>query len=148
MSLTTFVRAAPEWRPMRLHCRFVTNASPRPEEIEAERLKATDRFVDDMARQGWRLVGAPALVGGPFPATPRAAAVPKAPPRRTRRLGPRDTRPDPYPEGVVKELPTLLTTDAWEYELAGVFVRPLMPSEVLVEDLPTLTRRSNSAHVG
>lgn len=108
--------------------------------------EAGQRFIADMERlyqAEW--LGRLALAGGPYPVTPIATSVPKAPTRAKRRAGPRDTRPDGYRlQGVVFDLPTVATTDAWEYELAAAFVRPLPKSEVLTTDLPALLARAKN----
>lgn len=104
--------------------------------------EAGNRFVADLAKHGWEWQGKLALTGDPsgdpYPVTQVATSVPKAPAPKVARLGPRSTAPDSYPEGIVFDVPTLGESDAVDYELAGAFVRLLLPTEVLETDLPTI----------
>ena len=144
MPVTGIVRPSLERQRAILRCRFVIGAFHRPDQLERARNEAADRFVADMAKQGWEWLGRMALVGGPYPMTPIATSVPKAPTLPKRQLGPSSLAPDPYPSlrGIVADMPTIYTAEAWEYEIAGAFVRPLAPIEVLDTDLPEIEARA------
>lgn len=134
----------PDYRPYKLRCRFTIGASPCHRwvsdlaplcgHLERAGYDAGRRFLEDMERQGWRPVdGNLQLTGGPFPATV-ITSVPKAPVRSRAIRGPHPrfgaevgySGPDLTPT-------TLETTDAWEYELTGWFVRKMLPTIMTVE---------------
>ena len=145
MSLTAIVRPSLERRRAILRCRFLIGAHHRPEHLERAVYEASQRFVDDMAKQGWEWLGRMALADGPFPATPIPTSIPKAPAKRKRRLGEPSSRDETVAATAaasVAALPTLLTTDTWEYELAGAFVRPLPPTELLASDAARFEARA------
>ena len=142
------VRPSPEYRRAILRSRFLIGAHHRPEHLDSAMREAGDRFVADMARQGWEFLGRMALAGGPYVPTPIPTSIPKAPPKAARRLGEHPTKPDTYPSNVVTDMPTLLTTDTWEYEIAGAFVRPLPPIELLEDDAARLEARARRIHAG
>lgn len=110
-----FVRTAPEWQPRVLRCRFVIEANPTPARLSQARYEASNRFVDDMVKQGWTLRGT--IIGNADPCPPSA----------------------PLDSGV-KKLAPLAEQESWEYEIAGLFVKPLMPTEILAK-APRLASR-------
>lgn len=110
-----FVRRAPEWQPRVLRCRFVIEANPTPARLAQCRYEAANRFVDDMAKQGWTLRGT--IIGNAEPCPP-----------------------SPSPDGRVRKLAPLHEQESWEYEISGLFMRPLLPTEILAK-APRLASR-------
>lgn len=143
-----FVPTMPDYRVYRLKCRFMIGTAPCHKlvgptlplchHLERAGYEAGRRFLDDMEQQGWRPVdGALEMTGGPFPATvPDVAALPPAI-KIKRQRGPH-ARFGPAYTSPVDERPTLDTTDAWEYELSGYFVRKMMPTVASVNAVQNL----------
>lgn len=141
------VPTAPTRRPQRLKCRFViwdgpchrrvSDLAPLCRHLEQAAYEAGCRFLEDMERQGWESTdGRLKITGGPFPATEVGASDLVRPNRPHRGLGPHPRfGPEVSYESPVLLAPTIDTTDTWEYELSGWFVRPLPPLELPVSVL-------------
>lgn len=139
------VPTQPDYRPYKLRCRFMVWAAPchrvvTPlaalcEHLDRAGYEAGSRFLEDMEHQGWRPVdGRLHLTGGPFPATLIVTGVPNRPNRQKAVRGPHP-RTNAEATYVSPDLtPTTLdTTDSWEFELTGWFVRRMMPTIMTVE---------------
>lgn len=151
------VRPSLERRRLILRCRFTivaglchaTIVPPYCRHMEEAMFAAGAKFVADMERlyqAEWQ--GRMALAGGPYPVTQVATSVPRAKPIKKAHLGRRSTAPDVYPDGVVFDVPSILATDAWEYELAAPFVRALPLTEILDTDKPMLEARAQRRNRG
>ena len=131
----------PEYRACWLRCRFVVNAFCTSEQLDIERIKASDRFVEDMAKQGWTLANGRVELGrGPFVVTLPGVSVPRRPERQRARLGPHERFGPTYTTPVV-DAPAVETVDAWEYELVGLFYRRLLPTVLSVADAQRLEEK-------
>lgn len=126
-------------RAYRLKCRFAMPAYPLPTWVESEKYKMAERFVSDMAKQGWeydpnRL--APSERGfrlrGPYATTPVSDIKAIGRSIVARRDLPRVLAGDPLRdtgEDFASIVPLLDETDKWEYEISAVFIR----NTILVE---------------
>lgn len=143
-----FIPTTPEYRVYRLKCRFAIDAGPCHKQVgprqpvcqhlERSAYEAGRRFLDDMEHDGWQPVdGNLKMTGGPFPATPVDATTLPTAITVKRQRGPHARFGPAYASPVV-ERPTLETTDAWEYELSGLFVRRLMPTVATVNAVAQL----------
>lgn len=108
-----YVRRAPEWTLKVLRCRFTMEAptSDPPSSawfstLAAFRHEAGNRFIADMARQGWELKSR--LIGTNEPVASRV-----------------------IPNGRAQEVVPLAQAYEWDFEIAGRFIRKLMPMEIL-----------------
>lgn len=120
--VTGFVPTAPAWRPQILRCRF-THAAPLafpPSEawlasLAKVRNAEADTFVEAMARQGWQLAGS--IVGTNEPVGVVFTADERA-----------------------HDLAPLRQSDIWQFEIAGRFIRQLLPTEILAVRPKTASR--------
>ena len=128
-------------RAYRLKCRFAMPAYPLPTWVENEKYKTAERFVSDMAKQGWeydpgRL--APSERGfkltGPYPKTP-ILVLPSSV-ERQRIDAHRDLakvragdRMRDKGSDYVSTVPMIEESEYWEYEISAVFIR----NTILVE---------------
>ena len=123
----------------RLRCRFVIGAYPSARMLEKAKYHAADLFVADMAKQGWQYVSRHGFtLKGPFPATvtielpnvgqqerwhvPSKELLPAVQAGYRARTG--------VDGGYAQPVPLLTDTDAWEFELAGVFTHATIMTEV------------------
>lgn len=145
------VPTAPDYRAYRLKCRFQVGAALCHQKIgpgvsvchhlETSAYTAGRIFLDAMEHDGWRPVdGNLTMTAGPLPATPvDASALPPAV-KVKRERGPHARFGPAYTSPIV-EKPTLATTDIWEYELSGLFVRKLMPTVATVNAIQQLEEK-------
>lgn len=132
-----------QYRPTVLKCRFVIGAGPCHRHVgphlvmcrhlESAMYEAGKRFLVDMEHDGWESAdGRLRIRRGPMPATEVSTSDPSPPPNLPHGAGP------PSYDTPLVELPTVDTTDAWEYELVGTFVRPMPPAILTTDTLETL----------
>lgn len=110
----------------RLRCKFTIGAAPSRDFLDKAKYAAAEKFVQDMAKQGWVHVSRFGFhMTGPFPAM-RAKQVS----RRLRVPSAKDMLPAvlqgatfraPEMYGV-QTVPVLGESEDWDYELASVFV--------------------------
>lgn len=121
-----------ETKAYRLRCRFKTDPYPSRGELDRQKVIIAEKFISDMHKQGW---GHDARyefkMTGPFPMVePMAIHVPRM--LTAREMAPlvamgarcRDTGRD-----VAKQMPSLMRSESWEYEIAGVFTREQILTE-------------------
>lgn len=138
------VPMTPDYRPWRLRCRFTiaagpchrtipASSQPRCDHLDRAMYQAGRMFLDDMEQQGWQPIdGRLRLTGGPFPETPvDTADLPKPVLHQQAPSGPHQRFGPSYDSPVVARS-TLDTTDGWEYELSGWFVRRMLPTVMTV----------------
>lgn len=124
----------------RLKCRFVIGAYPGARALEKGKYEAADLFVRDMAKQNYEYVDRYGFtLAGPFPAT-ETVTLPKpsqqeqwhAPSREMIVAIRAGYRPEQLVQndGYAKPVPLISETDAWEFELSGVFVHETILMEV------------------
>ena len=124
----------------RLRCRFVVGAHPSERTLEKAKYEAADLFVADMAKQGWQWLSKHSFrIRGPFPQV-QTVTLPKASLQERWHVPSRELLPaisagypGPRPAGdggYARLVPLMAETDAWEYELAGVFIRDTIQVEV------------------
>ena len=123
----------------RLKCRFVIGAYPSEGTVEKAKYHAADLFIADMAKQGWQYVSRHGFtMKGPFPAT-QMIMLPKrseqerwhTPSRELLSAAQAGYRARTGADGgYVRPVPLLSDTDAWEFELAGVFTHDTILTEV------------------
>lgn len=116
----------------RLKCRFKTDPWPTVARLDHEKVVIAERFVRDMHKQGWEHDGRfPFKMTGPFPMVEPITIRPRKMPTAREMLpyvanGARflDDR-----DGIARPALTLSTSEHWEYEIAGVFVRTQILTE-------------------
>jgi len=124
----------------RLRCRFRVEAHPSERWLEKAKYRAAEEFVRDMAKQGWEYLSKHGFkMTGPYPAI-ETVRLPKASQQPQWHIPSRDMleaiqagyrlNPPPDEGGYAKTVPLIDETDKWEYELAGVFLREKILSEV------------------
>ena len=123
----------------RLKCRFVIGAYPSERTLEKAKYHAADLFVTDMAKQGWQYVSRHGFtLKGPFPAT-ETVILPKRSAQERWHVPSRELLPaiqagyrarTGVDGGYARAVPLLSETDAWEFELAGVFTHDTIMTEV------------------
>jgi len=119
-------------RAYRLRCRFTVDAYPTREWLDKAKVAAAEAFVKDMGKQGWQYQDKYGFrLSGPFPAISPVALLSKAKQNRWH-LNARYpvTLRQQAQDNYVANVPALNATDKWEFELAGVFVRPTILTEV------------------
>ena len=122
-----------EKKPYRLRCRFKVHPHPTPDYLHSEKVRVAERFVADMHTQGWEYVPKFGFtMKGPFAVVePVTIHVLRLPPAREMlarvRQGERflASGQETQAAGVTP----LQASEAWEYELAGVFIRPQIMTE-------------------
>lgn len=124
-------------KPYRLKCRFIIGAFPSERALEKAKYIAAEQFVRDMEKQGWRHEPQHGFrMTGPYPAT-EIVNLPKRSQQERWHLPSRDIlaavqagyrlpRPD---TSYVKTVPHITQTDAWEFELAAVFLHETILTE-------------------
>lgn len=113
-------------RPYRLRCRFKIEPYPRLDRLDKEKVRVAERFVRDMKLQGWEYDNRHGFkMSGPFPMIePTTIRVPLS--LSAREMLPRLVQGERFLDlGVdtAKPMPQLNSSEWWEYELAGVFIR-------------------------
>lgn len=120
-------------RPYRLRCRFTTHPNPSRDFLDREKVKVAERFIADMAAQGWDFLGQYGVrLTGPFvPVQPVTI-------RRPRTLRARDMLDGVAqgarflaggPETRAQQVAPFGETEYWEYELAAVFLHGTILTE-------------------
>ena len=121
-------------RAYRLRCRFAIDAFPREWFLEKAKYAAAQRFVEDMAKQGWEHIQKFGFqMKGPF----SALTVPFLPKRALQEKWHFNAR-YPMPRRISSEgapayvgtVPLLGESEKWEYELAGVFIHKTILTEL------------------
>lgn len=119
-------------KPYRLRCRFKTDPHPSQGRLDFEKVRVAEMFVRDMHKQGWEHDGRFGFtMKGPFPRVQTTTLHPKRMPT-AREMLPRVARGERFLDNAdsgVMELPPLALSEYWEYEIAGVFVRPQILTE-------------------
>ena len=138
MGVEVLVRPDRGKKAYRLRCRFRVDASPNPDFLKRAKFRAAETFVEDMRKQGWEYLNSHGFkMIGPFP----AIEVVSLPPRS---LQPRWHQPSQEVlqrvmagqvvrtngKNYASDVPALETCEKWEYELAGVFVRDTILTEM------------------
>ncbi len=116
----------------RLKCRFKIEPSPRLGRLEREKVRIAERFVNDMGKQGWTYIPQHGFtMKGPYPyVAPTTLHIPHA--LTAREMLPGVTNGLRFRDSggsMASLVPSLNSTEWWEYELAGVFSRP----QIMVE---------------
>ena len=131
--VTLLIPPTRENKPYRLRCRFKTDPSPGAGWLQQQAVRVAERFVADMRKQGW--VHDPRYqfrLRGPFTPVDPTTIHPRRMPT-AREMAPLVARGarflDESPSGVSLVLP-LGEVGYWEYEIAAVFVRPQIMTEV------------------
>ena len=125
-TVQVLIKPSLDKKPYRLRCRFKIERLPRLERLDREKVRLAEQFVRDMAAQGWvydnrfgfRMTGPyPMIVPVTIHIPPRLSASQMLPyvAQGARFLDEGGTR--------AMTMPRLETSEYWEYELAGVFVR-------------------------
>lgn len=127
-------------RGYRVPIRFRVSQGASSDEIERERIRAAERSLVGLGKQGWEYVGSP----GDFRANPDKplAGVPvidssPGPIRYEHALGKHDR--GNLSQWAVPDAPTLAETDWW-FEMYGTFSRPAIRAEVREDDVPVITK--------
>ena len=122
-------------RAYRLKCRFITNPFPNERMLELAKYEAADLFVRDMAKQGWQYTGNGFKMAGPFPKT-ELVLLPKRSEQEQWHMPSREMLATghfprkPLQSKYAAEVPLITETDSWEFELAAVFIRDTILTEV------------------
>ncbi|KKN62516.1 hypothetical protein LCGC14_0511320 [marine sediment metagenome] len=127
-------------RAYRLKCRFVIGAFPSERALEKGKYEAADLFVRDMAKQDFEYVDHYGFkMSGPFPAT-ETVNLPSPSQQEQWHAPSKDMiaaiHAGYQPErlaangGYAKPVPLITETDAWEFELSGVFVHETILTEI------------------
>lgn len=132
MTMQTIIRPSRDNKGYRLRCRFKIEPLPTRERLDREKVKVAEMFVVDMHKQGWEHDGREGFkMTGPFPMVPVMTIRPHRVPTAEQMLpyvmnGARflDTG-----ENTASVVPPLALSEWWEYEIAGVFVRPQIMTE-------------------
>ena len=128
----TLIRPSLDKRGYRLRCRFKIDAYPWPSVLGREKVRMAERFVRDMAKQGWVYDDRFGFhMTGPYP---RIEPV-------TIHIGRRPSAREMLPyvvngarfldEGgtAAGTMPKLIESEYWEFELSAIFIR----AAILVE---------------
>lgn len=135
------IRTPREKKAYRLRCRFTVDAGASQDSIDKMKIRVAEKFVEDMKKQGWEYdpnkIEASQrgfTLKGPFLPTP-ITGLPKFHERirfNSREALPRVMAGDPMrlpDKSWVVDMPTITTTDKWDYELSAVFIRPTIMIE-------------------
>ena len=125
------IRPGRDYKPYRLKCRFKVDPWPRRSQLERAKVQIAEQFVEDMRKQGWVYNNSGFQMTGPFPAimpiTIRAPRVPSAKEMLSQvAMGARFLDDGGTEAGL---MPTLDQSAWWEFEIAGVFIRPELMTE-------------------
>lgn len=131
--MTTLIsRVTRDNKPYRLKARFKIEPSPGRDRLDREKVRVAEMFVRDMHKQGWENDGRYGFrMKGPFPMVTVTTLHPRRMPT-AREMAPMVARGARFldnAESGVMELPPLALSEYWEYEIAGVFVRPQIMTE-------------------
>ena len=132
MPVELIIRKTRENRPYRLKCRLKIEPHPRRDRLDREKVRIAEWFVVDMHKQRWEHDGRYGFtMKGPFP---RAEVVTLHPKRllTAQEMAPQVARGARFldsAESGVMDVPPLALSEYWEYEIAGVFVRPQIMTE-------------------
>ena len=139
MALELLLRLDLGKRAYRLKCRFVIGAFPSERTLEKAKVHAAELFIADMAKQGWQYVSSHGFtMKGPFPAT-TTVILPKRSEMERWNTPSRELLPavqsgyrarTGVDGGYARPVPLITETDAWEFELAGVFTHETILTEV------------------
>jgi len=131
-TLQTIIKPGRDKKPYRLRCRFKIEPYPRRERLDREKVTVAERFVEDMRKQGWVYNHSGFKMTGPYPAIdPITIHVPKTLSAREMLAGVSQGQRFLAPEGTVARLmPTLTESEVWEYEVAAVFIRDAIMTEL------------------
>lgn len=129
---TLIMRPTRDRKAYRLRARFKIEPFPSPFRLDREKVRVAERFVADMHKQGWEYIeGYGFKMSGPFPMiVPRTIPVRRMP--TAREMLPRVARGERFlddSETGVSIVPALAESEAWEYEIAGVFAREQIMTE-------------------
>ena len=123
---SVLIKPSLDKKPYRLRARFKIEPHPWPERLDREKVRVAERFVRDMAAQGWTYDTRFGFrMTGPYPSIkPVTIHQPRTP--SAREMMPHVAQGARFLEqgGTIAGLmPILGESEYWEYELAGVFVR-------------------------
>lgn len=126
------IKPTQDQKPYRLRCRFKTDPYPTKDRLDREKVKIAETFVVDMHKQGWEHDGRFDFeMTGPFPmitpVTIRPCKMPAAREMLPYILSGATFRDSGENSAVM--MPTLALSEGWEYEIAGIFVRPQIMTE-------------------
>ena len=109
---------------------------PMVSRLDREKVIIAERFVRDMHKQGWEHDGrVPFVMKGPFPQVEITTIHPQRLPT-AREMAPYVAQGDRFRDPFVgydygaKPALTLAASEYWEYEIAGVFVRTQILTEL------------------
>lgn len=130
---TLLLRPTRDRKAYRLRCRFKIEPFPPPYRLDREKVKVAEQFVREMHKQGWEYVESFGFkMAGPFPMVVPTTIRPNRMPT-AREMLPWVARGERFlddGETGVSTVPALRESEWWEYELAGVFVRDQIMTEV------------------
>ena len=127
------VRPSLDRKAYRLRCRFQTDPYPSQARLEREKVRIAEMFVADMHKQGWEHIERFGFrMTGPYPRIIPVALRPRQMPTARQMLSGVQQGRRFRDEGVegVQIMPQLEMSEYWEYEIAGVFVRPAILTEI------------------
>ena len=123
------------YRPYRLRCRFSIGAYPRQDWLDKAKIAAAERFVEDMAKQGWeyidrhgvRMTGpySPAIITG-IPAFGERERIKASEAAYAVSQG---ARLLPKKQSLVASVTPVSQSDVWEFEISAVFERKTIVME-------------------
>lgn len=130
--VSTIIRPSRDKKGYRLRCRFRIEPFPSQRRLDLEKVRVAEWFVRDMHKEGWENDNRFGFtMKGPFPMVePVTIHVPRTPTAREMLplvlQGARLLDPGGNAASVAL---TLASSDSWEYEIAGVFVRTQILTE-------------------
>ena len=130
---TLIVRPSRDKKPYRLRCRFRIEPHPGQGRLDREKVKVAEQFVRDMHKQGWENhTGSGFAMKGPFPPVIPVTIRPRRTPSARQMLAGVARGERVLDDGYtgVREVPLLGESEWWEYEIAGVFIRAQILTEV------------------
>ena len=123
----------------RLKARFTTNPHPSERTLELAKVEVAEKFVRDMKTQGWDYLPAHGFaMRGPFPKTEVVVLPSRSQQERWHTASaemlphidkPNYARRAEMDGGFARTVPTLAATEAWEFELQGVFTHDTILTE-------------------
>ena len=130
---TLLIRPGREKKPYKLRCRFRIEPHPSQDRLDREKVKIAERFIVDMKKQGWENhSGFGFQMTGPFPMVIPTTLHPRHMPTAKEMLAgvQKGQRFLDNGESGVSLVPSLMASEFWEYEVAGVFIREQILTEV------------------
>jgi hypothetical protein len=130
---TLILKQVRDNRPYRLKCRFKIDPHPGRARLNDEKVRVAEMFVRDMRKQGWEHDARydDFTMKGPFPMVTTTTLHSRRSPT-AREMAPSVASGARFLDNAgsgVLEVPPLALSEYWEYEIAGIFVRPQIMTE-------------------